>query len=74
MRRIAMIALVLLLAGCASQVVSATPRGIAIKKNELSSKPSKIAEEHCASFGKKAKLTAVEPITFGSQIHHFACI
>lgn len=74
MSSIARIAFVLLLAGCASQVVSATPRGIAIKKNELSGKPSLIAEEHCASYGKKAKLTAVEPVTFGSQIHHFACI
>lgn len=74
MRCIAIAALFLLLAGCAAQVISASPRGIAVKKNELSESPAPVAEAHCASFGKKATLTAVEPITFGSQIHHYDCV
>ena len=74
MRWMAIGALFLLLAGCAAQVVSATPRSISIKKNELSESPSRLAREHCESFGKKAKLAAVEPVTFGSQIYHFDCI
>lgn len=64
----------ILLAGCAAQVVSATPRSISIKKNELSGGPTRLAREHCESFGKKARLAAVEPVTFGSQIYHFDCI
>lgn len=74
MRWMAFVALFLLLAGCAAEIISSSPRGISIKKNEVSESPLPIAQKHCESFGKKAKLIAVEPVTFGSQIHHFDCI
>lgn len=67
-------AVLALLSACASGVVSADSSGIAIEHNETSPDPEIAAEKHCAQFGKKAQLIAVEPTTFVSQIYYYSCV
>ncbi len=68
------LALLALLGACASGVVSADSSGIAIEHDETSPDPAIAADKHCAQFGKKAQLIAVEPMTFVSQIYYFGCV
>ncbi len=64
----------LLIAACASGVISADSTGITIEHSEGGPDPKKIAAEHCAKLDLKPQLIAVEPMTFVTQIYYFSCV
>jgi|GEM_PF-6943116 len=74
LRALVVVGVPLLIAACASGVISADSSGITIEHGEGSPDPKLLAADHCAKFGLKPQLVAVEPMTFVSQIYYYSCV
>ncbi len=74
LRALTVVGVPLLIAACASGVISADSTGITIEHSEGGPDPKLLAADHCAKFGLKPQLVAVEPMTFVSQIYYYSCV